>query len=136
MFPGVQAYTKIADSKLITNCPIGRHAIAAAERIFGPNLGALKGKTVKCGSVPVVGHIEGVPPSILERYQHTVLAVDIMFVNKIPFLITVSRGLHAGTVKNLANRQVSTIGTTFTRVIQLYWQWGFRVTMATRRPRV
>ena len=67
MFPGVQAYTKIADSKLIANCPIGRADIAAAERIFGPNLGALKGKMVKRGSVPVNGCIEGVPPSILEQ---------------------------------------------------------------------
>jgi hypothetical protein len=127
MFPGVQAYTKIADSKLLPNCPIGRHAIMAAERIFGPNLGALKGKTVKRASVPVAGRTNGVPPSLLERYQDTVLAVDIMFVNKIPFLITVSRGLHAGTVEPIANRQVTTVGTALTRVIQLYRQRGFRV---------
>lgn len=66
MFPGVQAYTKIADSKLLPNCPIGRHAIVAAERIFGPNLGALKGKTVKRGSIPVAECTNGVPPSLLE----------------------------------------------------------------------
>ena len=75
MFPGTWAYTKIADSKLIANCPIGWADIAAAEHIFGPNLGALKGKTVKRGSVPVGGGIDGVPPSILEQYQQVVLAV-------------------------------------------------------------
>jgi hypothetical protein len=91
------------DSKLIANCPIGRTNIATAEQIFGPNLGALKGKTAKRASVPVHGAIEGVPLSILERYQHTVLAIDIMFVNKIPFLITISWGLHTGTIENLAN---------------------------------
>jgi hypothetical protein len=69
---------------------------------------------VKRVSVPVIGCIKGVPPSILECYQHAVLAVDIMFVNKIPFLITISCGLHAGTVKNLANRQVPTVGTALT----------------------
>jgi hypothetical protein len=36
-----------------------------AEHIFGPNLGALKGKMVNCPSVPVAGCIEGVPPTIL-----------------------------------------------------------------------
>jgi hypothetical protein len=66
MFPGVRAYTKIADSQLIANCPIGRADIAAAEQIFGPNLGALKGKTTKQTSVPVTGWLNGVPPSILE----------------------------------------------------------------------
>jgi hypothetical protein len=134
MFPGVQSYTKIADSRLIANCPIGRSDIAAAERIFGPNLGALKGKTVKRTSVPVAGGIEGVPPSILERYQHTVLAVDIMFVNKIPFLITISRGLHAGTVENLSDRRVTTVVTALERVIQLYRRRGFRVTTLLADP--
>jgi hypothetical protein len=103
MFPGVRAYTKIADSQLIANLPIGWGDIAATERIFGPNLGALKGKTPKHRSVPVTGGIDGVPPSILERFQKVVLAIDIMFVNKLPFLITVSRGLHFGTVESLPN---------------------------------
>jgi hypothetical protein len=31
IFPGVQAYTKIADSQLIANCPIGRADIVVAE---------------------------------------------------------------------------------------------------------
>jgi hypothetical protein len=66
MFPRVQAYTKIADSKLIANCPIGWANIMAAECIFGPNLGTLKGKMVKHASMPVNGCIKGVPPSILE----------------------------------------------------------------------
>jgi hypothetical protein len=95
----VHQFAKIADSKLIPNCPIG----CADERIFGPNLGALKGKTVNCPSVPVAGHIEGVPPCILKWYQQVVVSIDIMFVNKIPFFITVSRSLHFGTVDNLLN---------------------------------
>jgi hypothetical protein len=36
MFLGVHQFTKIADSKLIPNFPIGRAKIAAAELIFGP----------------------------------------------------------------------------------------------------
>jgi hypothetical protein len=61
-----------------------------AEWIFSPNLGALNGKTTKQATVPVAGRIDGVPPNILQRYQAVVLAVDIMFINKIPFLITTS----------------------------------------------
>jgi hypothetical protein len=46
MFPRVHEYTKITDSKLITNCPVGWANIMAAERIFRTNLGALKGKSM------------------------------------------------------------------------------------------
>jgi hypothetical protein len=127
MFPGVRAYTKVGDSQLIAHCPIGRVDIVAAEQIFGPNLGALKGKTTKQTSVPVTGCLNGVPPSILKRYQDVILAVDIMFVKKIPFLITTSRGLHFRTVENLPNRQVPTMVSGLTRVLQVYRWPGFRV---------
>jgi hypothetical protein len=86
---------KIADSKHIDNCPVGRAGIVAAERIFGTNLGALKGKTIYQPRIPVSGRINGVPPSILEWYQKVTLSIDIVLVNKIPFLLTITRGLHA-----------------------------------------
>jgi hypothetical protein len=98
-----------------------------AEWIFGPNLGALKGKTTKQARVPVAGRIDGVLPNILQWYQAVVLAMDIMFINKIPFLIMTTRGLHFGTVENLLNRQVPTVASGFTRVLQVYHRRGFRV---------
>jgi hypothetical protein len=134
MFPGVRQFTKIADSKLIPNCQIGRVDIAVAERIFGPNLGALKGKTVNRPSVPVAGCIEGVPPSILEWYQQVVVSIDIMFVNKIPFFITVSRGLHFGTVENLLNRRTTTVAAALNKVRMIYRQRGFKMAVSHADP--
>ena len=135
MFLRVRGYTKITNLQLIANfLPIGQADIAAAECIFGPNLGAMKGKTPKHRSVPVTGCIDGVPPSILDRFQKVVLAVNIMFVNKIPFLITVSRGLHFGTIKALQNCQVPTVAASLTRVVQIYHCWGFQITMALADP--
>ena len=101
------------DSQLIANLPVGRSDIVAAECIFGPNLGALKGKTPKHRSVPVAGATDGVPPSILNQFQEVVLAIDLMFVNKLPFLITVSRGLCFGTVEFLNNHQIATVTLAF-----------------------
>ena len=120
MFPALRAFTKIADSQLIANLPISGADIAAAEHIFGPNLGALKGKTTKRASVPVEGSINGVPASIMERHQQVTLAMDIMFVNKIPFLMTVSQNLHIGTGENLTNHQVPNVANAVKCVLQLY----------------
>jgi hypothetical protein len=111
---------KIADSQLIANLPISRANIAAAERIFGPNLGALKGKTTKRVSIPVEGRINGMPAGIMERHQQVTLAMDIMFVNKIPFLMTMSRRLHISTRENITNQQVPTVANAIKRVLQLY----------------
>jgi hypothetical protein len=57
MFPGVHEFAKIANSKLIPNCRIGHVDIAVAECIFGPNLQALKGKTVNCQSASGKMHL-------------------------------------------------------------------------------
>jgi hypothetical protein len=82
--------------------------ICTTEDIFEPNLRSLKGKTVSCPSMPVMGQIDGVLMPIKEKYQFVMLVMDIMFVNKIPFLLTISCGLHFGTAKNLSNQQVMT----------------------------
>jgi hypothetical protein len=109
MFHGKHTMTKITDGAHMDNCPITCADIHAAEHIFGPNLGALKGKSVTKASIPVSGKIESVPPSIMERYQKAVMATDIMFINELPFLVTITCGIHFGTIEFLENRQVPTI---------------------------
>ena len=44
--PRTRIFMKIVDNNLLTNCPINRSNIAAAENIFGPDVGSLKRKTV------------------------------------------------------------------------------------------
>jgi hypothetical protein len=85
---------KIADGAHMDNCPVTRWDIRAAECIFESNLGAQKGKTVSKVSTPVAGKIYCVPRSIMERFQKAIMGVDIMFINKLPFLITITHGLH------------------------------------------
>ena len=45
--PTAQEFIKIASRNLLLNCPINRDDIRAGEDIFGPDVGGLKGKTVR-----------------------------------------------------------------------------------------
>ena len=98
-----------------------------ADDIFGPNLGSLKGKTVRCPNPHVKMQTIGVPPDIMQIHRSVTLAIDIMFINKIPFLVTTSWHLKFVTVEALNNRQIPTVMGNLRNVINLYTPRGFKV---------
>jgi hypothetical protein len=67
-------------------------------------------------------------------YENVTLSIDIMFINKIPFFITISRHLHFGTVESITDRQTSTVAAALTRVISIYRRRGFCVTSVLANP--
>jgi hypothetical protein len=85
MRPGTREFMDVSINH-IRNCPINKQHIQTAETIFGPN-GSLKGKTTYHAPPHVAGHITPVPPEILAAHSNIHLTVDIMYINKLPFLI-------------------------------------------------
>jgi len=115
-------------------CPVTQRSVAIATDVFGPNLGSLKGKTVHRPSPHVRSGIDPVPPDIIARHRNVTLAIDIMYVNALPFFITTSRNIRFVTVADLPNRQAPTIEKELKRVLQLYTHRGFNVTTVLCDP--
>ena len=117
----------IVNKNQLKNCPINQKDILTAEHIFGPDVGSLKGKTVRRKG----GHVEvnhaPIPLPIMERYHDVTLGVDVMYVNSIPFLVTVSRNIQFGTVEALKSTKMETILECLKKVVKVYMQRGFRV---------
>ena len=109
--PGTRFFMNAVDKHLIPNCPITRKDILAAEDIFGPDVGILKGKTVRRNGPRVTGTNVTIPDSLMQKYRQVILAGDIMFVNKIPFLVTISRHIKFCTTQMLSNQKATTIFT-------------------------
>jgi hypothetical protein len=125
--PWTRDYVKIVEGGSLRNCPIIRADIAAAEDILGPNLGSLKGKTVRRKGAHVPSLVADVPYQIIKMYRNVTLCFDIMFVNKIAFLVTVSRHIRFGTTERLLSRQAGVVAKALISVIYFYRQRGFRV---------
>ena len=126
--PSLQQFLMILDKNQLPNCPVTRRDALMAEAIFGPDLGSLKGKTVRRAPTPVTVPANDLPADIMAQYQNVTLCGDIMFVNKIPFFVTISRHIHFSTVEMIANKEMSTLLTSIKAVTALYQQRGFKIT--------
>ena len=111
----------------ISNCPITRHAIHIAKDIYGPNLGSLKGKTVRRTLPHLPSGVDPVLPQLLKRHPGVMITMDILFINNMPFLLSMSRGLKFMTIEPLPNRQIKTIEEKISTICTLYQGRGFAV---------
>ena len=118
----------------LQGCPVTRADVQAATDILGPNLGALKGKTVHRANQHVQSGVDGVPPEVLDLHQNVTLCVDIMFINKIPFFMTYSQNIRFGTVEALPNRQMPTIVRRLKSVARIYEQRGLKISSILADP--
>ena len=113
---------------MISNCPVTPTAVQNAHRIFGPDLAGIRGRTVRrhLDSVTTTNCVQ-IPRVILEWHQLVTVAVDIMFVNRVPFLVSVARGLNLVTTKFTPSRTAKQLAAGITRMMDLYARGGFQV---------
>ena len=111
-YPSTHDFLQIFDCRLLPNCPITRADILAAEDILRPNALSLKEKTVQWTESHVSSLVTPLPPDILSLYHLVTLCMDIMFVNKMPFLVTISWNLKFGTTELLLYHQKHTMAKT------------------------
>jgi hypothetical protein len=107
--PSTTEFIRFVREGLLPNCPVTPEDIEAAEHIFGTDVGALKGKTTRQAPQKVRMTGVSVPTEVLDRYRKVTLCGDIMFVNRIPFFVSISRNLKFGTAEMIANRQQKTV---------------------------
>lgn len=125
--PSTRDYHKIVLDGMLKNYPVNQSDLRAAKDIFGPNLGLLKGKTTRQKADHVPSLIADTPYNMTKIYKDMPLCFDIIFVNRIAFMVIVSRQLQVGTTKRLELRNADVVGEAIVRVIVLYRQRGFRI---------
>jgi hypothetical protein len=125
--PSTSSYIQIVENNLLPNCPVTRRDIAMAEDIFGPDVGSLKGKTARSGANPVNVVLADIPDTIMTHYKQLILGGDIMFVNKIPFFMTISRHIKFCTAEMLTNQKSPTILSAIKQVKKIYMKRGFQL---------
>ena len=77
----------------VQECGIDRRHIKIANIIFGPAKAAVEGKTVqRKNKMPRDSSmILSIPPSIIDRYGNMAFGIDVLHINKHPYIIAISK---------------------------------------------
>jgi hypothetical protein len=130
-FPSQKDFMWILRSNQIKDSPVMVEDAMAAYKIWGPSVAALKGKMVRKKPEPVKTDIVPIPKEIHELHKEVTLTINIIFVNKIPFFVTLSRVLYFTTVTHLPDRNLGQFFKTLKGIFYYYLQQGFCVTFIT-----
>ena len=76
-------------SNMIVNYPVTFSDVKNSKLIFGPDIPSLKGKSVRRKPDSIITDYVGIPREILESRKELELLTDIMFINKLPFLVII-----------------------------------------------
>ena len=103
-FPSIEDFKNIIRMNGIKNCPVTVDDIKMCVDIHGPNIHALKGKSVRSKPPVVTTDYVEIPGALKDRNRMVDLCADIMFVQGIPFLATVSKRIRFLTIAPLPAR--------------------------------
>ena len=124
----------IVDNNMVKGLPITRQDVKLAEEIYGPNIYALKGKTVNRKIDHVFAPVTDISKQLLKEYKNITLCTDVMFVNGIKFLLTVSRHIDFVTAEYVPSKKYSGYIKPIEMVYNIYAARGFVVTVILVDP--
>ena len=131
-FPSIADFIKDINCGRFVGNPLTAQDAKNMVDVYGPNESSLQGKTVWRKPHRVAGNVVNIPPTMMEKIIDVVLTSDIMFVNGVGFLVTLSRKIYFGTTKMMPlNRRISKadILAGLAQVRDIYARRGFRITL-------
>ena len=95
--PSDQTLIYSAMTNGIINSPVSKWDVELAFEIFGRSQYALRGKaTASRPAVVEPMEILELPKNITNYYKNVELCIDVMHVNRVPFLLSISKHIHMG----------------------------------------
>ena len=129
--PSDMDFAEAIDTGGIKECGIDRRHIKIANIILGPTKADIEGKTVqRTNKMPrESGLITHIPPSILERHGMVTLGLDVMYINKRPFILSISKHIKYFQCMGTRNKTVKTFMCTIGKMKAEYQLRGFKMNL-------
>ena len=117
----------VSSAHVVRNFNLSLQDIANANALFVPNRGSLKGKTIRRKPGKVRPEYVSIPRAFYERIKNVTLAADVMFVNGLPFFVTLSRDIKLVSVEFLPSRTADQLCSSLRKVIRIYRRGGYMI---------
>ena len=120
-FVSTQTLCKMIQTGQLLNCEVTPDDVRRAEEIYGQDIAEIKGKST-LSKAPAIDLTKTIPELVEDQVAH----VDIMFVNKKPFLITVFTETEYTMVTRIKSRQAKDIAPALSKHILEMRKQGFK----------
>lgn len=128
--PSAATFRLMIRDNLVNNCPVTLNAVKVATDVFGPDVATLQGKTTRRTPDHVDPAVIDIPPEIISRNMEVIVVADLMFVNGLPFLVSISRNITLITVSYMPSRTAEDLRKGMRQIVSLYERRGLVVTTA------
>ena len=120
-------FLKMVSNNSIKNCPVKPEHITNAYSIFGPSIAGVRGRTTRQKPEQVEAVVGRIPDDFHRLHKCVVLMADVMFVNGMAFLTTLSRKLRLSTVEQLPSCTATYLSNSLIKIVKLNARTGFIV---------
>jgi hypothetical protein len=125
--PTIETFKTLLKMNAIRNCPVTTEDVNIAEKIFGPNMSSLKGKSTRRKSTPVREDTVEIPEELIANNREIELCIDTMYLNECGFMTTIDRTIRFRSAIPIENRTHEEYYHVLDMVLRLYNSAGVHI---------
>jgi hypothetical protein len=125
--PTVENFKTMLRLNMIQDCPVRPEHVDLAEKIYGPDVGAKKGKNTRHRSPPVRSDLIEIPPEITANNKEVEFAMDVIDVNGMKMISGIDKQVRYRTVVDIKNMTAAQFYKGIDKIFRQYNQAGFTV---------
>ena len=125
--PTSQDLKAMIQMNLIRNNSVTTEDVDLATKVFGPDIGAIKGKTTRSRPTQVINNKIDIPEELLDVQEDITLSIDGIVVNSLKFLTTISHNIYYRTSHYIRQPVTESYVTSMNEVVNVYKKGGFHV---------
>ncbi len=123
--PTVDNFKSLLRMNVIKNCPVTVEDVNISEKIFGPDMSSLKGKSTRRKPKPVRQDLIEIPKELIMKHHNIELCMDTMYANECGMLTAIDRTIKFRSLVPMKTKQHDEYYRALDQILRHYNQAGF-----------